>query len=392
MGPRLPVGSANHAARRYGHAMPEQQSSAPVAVYGATGYTGKLVVAELRRRGLEVVVSGRSADSLARVAADNGLPSSAVRPAPADDEAALARVFEDCAAVIACAGPFLQVGEPVLRAAIASGTHYVDTTGEQPFIKLALERYGVDAARAGVAVVSGLGFDYLPGDLLCAVTAEGLGPLRELRITYAVQGFGATRGTMHSALLMMGGEEWEYRGGRLAKAPLRQPLGETADIPGLGRVPVARYPSGEVVTVPRHVHTQEIVSRITAATFAPHPRAAKAVPALTPGIAALLRTPLRGVLDKAIDRLPAGPPEDARRAAAYTLVADAVPANGSAARRGVLRGTDVYGITAVTTSHAAQLLSDPAYDRAGALAPAEAFDARPFLDALGEHGISYEVA
>lgn len=372
--------------------MPEQPSSAPVAVYGATGYTGRLVVAELVRRGHPVVVSGRSAGSLAQVAADNGLPADAVRAAAADDEAALARAFDDCVAVIACAGPFLQVGEPVLRAAIASGTHYVDTTGEQPFIKRALDLYGVSAARAGVAVVSGMGFDYLPGDLLCALTAEDLGPLRELRITYSLEGFGATRGTMHSALLMMGGEEWQYTGGRVLAAPLRQPLGETEDIPGLGRVPVARYPSGEVLTVPRHVHTQEIVSRITASTFAPHPRMAKAVPALTPGIALLLRTPLRRALDKGIDRLPAGPPEDERRAVAYTLVADAVPADGSPARRGVLRGNDVYGITAVTTSHAAGLMADPAYDRAGALAPAEAFDARAFLDALGEHGISYEVA
>lgn len=40
-----------------------------VAVYGATGYTGQLVVAELRRRGLGIVISGRSADSLRRVAA-----------------------------------------------------------------------------------------------------------------------------------------------------------------------------------------------------------------------------------------------------------------------------------------------------------------------------------
>jgi len=372
--------------------MPDAPAPVPIAVYGATGYTGRLVVAELVRRGHKVVVSGRSAESLARVAAGAGLPADAVRVAAADDEAALREILSDCAAVIACAGPFLEVGETVLRAAIASGTHYVDTTGEQPFIKRAFDVYGVSAARAGVAVVSGLGFDYLPGDLLCAMTAEDLGPLRELRITYALKGFGATRGTMRSALLMMGGDEWEYTGGRVTRAPLRQPLGETEDVPGLGRVPVARYPSGEVITVPRHVDTQKLVSRITASTFAPHPRMAKAVPALTPGIALLLRTPLRRALDKGIDRLPAGPPEDERRAVAYTLVADAVPADGSPARRGVLRGTDVYGITAVTTAHAAGLLADPGYDRAGALAPAEAFDARAFLDALGEHGISYEVA
>lgn len=366
--------------------------SAPIAVYGATGYTGRLVVAELLRRGHEVVLSGRSEGSLREVAHANGLADDVVRPARNDDEAALRGALDGCGAVIACAGPFLEVGEPVVRAAIATGTHYVDTTGEQPFIKRCLDVHGPAAEKAGVALVSGMGFDYLPGDLLCAVTAADLGPLRELRITYAVQGFGATRGTMHSALLMMSGEEWEYDHGAWSIAKLRQPLGERVDIPGLGTVPVARYPSGEVVTVPRHVDTPRVVSRITAATFAPHPRMARAVPALTPGIALLLRTPVRRLLDRAIDRLPAGPAEDERRAAAYTLVAEAVPADGSPSRRGVLHGTDIYGITAVTTSHAAGIMAAAGYDRAGGLAPAQAYDPAAFLDALAPHGIRYEVA
>jgi len=310
-----------------------------------------------------------------------------------DDELGLHRALDGCATVVACAGPFTDVGEPVLHAAIAAGTHYVDTTGEQAFIKRAFEVHGPAAERANVAVVSGMGFDYLPGDLLCAVTAEGLGRLRELRIAYAIEGFGATRGTMHSALLMLGGEEWEYDEGSLRLAGRRPPLGETVDFGGeIGVQPVARYPSGEVVTVPRHVDTARVVARITARTFAPHPRLARAVPVLTPLAGLLFGAPLlRRPLDKLIDRMPSGPPEEARRAVAFTIVVDAIPVDGAPARRGVLRGNDIYGITAVTTSHAAVLMSAPGYDRAGALAPAQAFDARAFLDALGEHGVGYEV-
>lgn len=367
-------------------------TTAPIAVYGATGYTGQLVVAELRRRGHDVVLSGRSEPSLRRVADEQGLPATAVRPAATDDGAALRRALDGCAAVIACAGPFLQVGEPVVQAAIDTGTHYVDTTGEQPFIKRVIELYGPAAERAGVALVSGMGFDYLPGDLLCAVTAEGLGRLRELRISYAVHGFGPTRGTMHSGLLMLGGEEWEYRDGALHRAGRRQPLRDSFDFGGaLGRRPVSRYPSGEVVTVPRHVDTPVVVSRITSETFAPHPRMARAVPVLTPVLGVLFGSPLGALLHKGIDRLPPGPPEEARRAVSYTLVAEAVPADGSPARRGTLYGRDIYGITAVTTSHGAELMAAPGYDRKGGLAPAEAYDARAFLDALGEHGITYEV-
>lgn len=355
--------------------------SAPVvAVYGATGYTGKLVVAELVRRGLGVRVCGRNEAKLQAVAAGAGLGADAVRVAPTDDPAALRAAFDGCGAVIACAGPFSVAGEPVVEAAIAAGAHYVDTTGEQPFIRLVIERHGPAAERAGVALVSGMGFDYLPGDLICALAADGLGPLRELTIAYAVEGFGATRGTTKSAFLMM------------AQAPLRQPLAQRFRFPEpIGLRSVADYPSGELVTVPLHVDTPRVRSVITTSTFAPHPSIDVLVPVLTMPLTLLLRTPLRGVLDRAVDRLPEGPPEEARRAAAYTLVAVAHAADGRE-RRVVLHGADVYGITAVTTVHGASLMTAPGYDRRGGLAPAQAYDPQAFLAALAPHGITVSSA
>ncbi|WP_354700345.1 hypothetical protein DSM112329_00614 [Paraconexibacter sp. AEG42_29] len=369
-------------------------STRPIAVYGATGYTGDLVVAELRRRGLDVVLSGRRPDALAAVAAKHGLdPGAAVRAAAADDLPALTAAFAGCGAVIACAGPFGQHGHGVVQAAVAAGAHYVDTTGEQPFIKAVVKQYGPGARNAGVALVSGMGFDYLPGDLLCNVTAAGAGPLSDLTIAYAIQGFGATRGTAKSALLMLASGEDVYTDGALRPAPVRQPLGRTFDYgPGLGVKTVARYPAGEVITVPRHVDTAQVTSLITAATFAPHPLMESVVPITTPAIGLLLKTPLRSLLAKGIDRLPAGPAEDARRAVAYTLVCEATPADGGPVRRGVLHGSDIYGITAVTTAHAAELMTAAGYDKAGGLAPAEAYDAASFLDALAPHGISYSIA
>jgi short subunit dehydrogenase-like uncharacterized protein len=363
-------------------------SSRPIAVYGATGYTGKLIVAELRRRGVEdVVLSGRRADALREIAAAHGYGPEVVRAAAHDDPAAMRAAFDGCAAVIAAAGPFTTVGEGAVRAAVEAGAHYVDTTGEQPFMRRVLDVHGPRAAAAGVGLVSGMGFDYLPGDLLCAVTAEGAGPLEELTIAYAVQGFGATRGTMRSALLMLAGGDVVYEDRGFRPAGLRQPLGERFDFGGaLGVQAMSRYPSGEVVTVPRHVEVRTIRSRITSATFAPHPRAAAAVPALTPLTALLLRTPLRRGLHRAIGRLPEGPPLEARRGATYTLACEARPAGGGPVRRGTLTGHDVYGITAVTTVEGALRMAADGYDRSGGLAPAQAYDPRSFLDALAQDG------
>src|SRR5262245_20356685 len=144
----------------------------PIAVYGATGYTGKLVAAELRDAKADFVLSGRNRDKLLALAEELG-GDVEVRPA-ALSEPELRRLLEGCAAVIDCAGPFTLHGEPVLKAAVDTGTHYVDTTGEQPYMKMAFDRYGPPAESAGVAVVPGMGFDYVPGDMIAALTAQGM--------------------------------------------------------------------------------------------------------------------------------------------------------------------------------------------------------------------------
>ena len=119
----------------------------PIAVYGATGYTGRLVAAELRRRGAEAVLAGRNRPKLEILAEDLG-GGLAIQEASLDDSAALRELLDPCAAVIACAGPFRLHGEPVLAAAVETGTHYVDTTGEQPFMLKVFEDYGPSAEQA----------------------------------------------------------------------------------------------------------------------------------------------------------------------------------------------------------------------------------------------------
>ena len=66
-----------------------------------------------------------------------------------------------------------------------------------------MERYGPGAAEAGVAVIPAMGFDYVPGDMIASLTAEGMGEVDEVLLAYAVAGFGATRGTTLSALEIM---------------------------------------------------------------------------------------------------------------------------------------------------------------------------------------------
>ncbi len=360
----------------------------PIAVYGATGYTGRLIAAELRRRGAEVVLAGRNRPKLEILAEDLG-GEVAIRDASLDDSAALRELLDPCAAVIACAGPFQLHGEPVLAAAVDTGTHYLDTTGEQPFMLKVFEEYGPSAERAGAALVTAMGFDYVPGDMLAALTAEGMGSLDEIVLAYAVRGFGATRGTALSALGMMAAGDKEWRDGELAPAGRGVSAGSWDFPEPIGRQRMVRYPSGEQVTVPRHVQTQRVRTLLTASTVIPLPLVPRVAPLVMVPFRLTMQTPLRRAVAALIGRLPEGPSEESRRASSFTVVCAA--RQGSRERRGTVTGANPYGLTARTTVEGALRCAAPGYDRKGALAPSQAFDPADFLAALQDFGVEHEV-
>jgi short subunit dehydrogenase-like uncharacterized protein len=346
-----------------------------IVLYGATGYTGRLVTDELARRGLDHVLSGRDETKLAALGS-----AAPIKAAALDDHQALRDLLDGASAVINCAGPFTLAGDALARAAIATGTHYVDSTGEQSFIQMIFERHGPAAERAGVALLPALGFDYAPGDCIAGLAAAGLEPLEQLTLAYAVEGFGMSRGTLKSGLEMMKGGDVIYENERWRPAP-RGVVKASFSFPApIGRQPMARYPSGETITVPHHTRTKNVTSLLTLSTVAPKPLA-PVMPYAMPAAAPLLRTPLCGLLHRAVGLLPEGPKEQDRRAATFTIVARAEGTAGK--RQGIVRGSDVYGLTAVTLVTGAELLSAPGYDRAGAMGPAAAFDPAEFLDRVG---------
>jgi short subunit dehydrogenase-like uncharacterized protein len=355
-----------------------------IVLYGATGYTGRLVADELARRGVDHVLSGRDEAKLARLAEGRGAPA---RAASLDDDAALRALLEDASAVINCAGPFTVAGDSLVRAATLTRTHYVDSTGEQPFIRMVFDRHNRAAEQAGVALVPAIGFDYAPGDCLARLVARGIEPLRELVVAYDVERFGMSRGTLRSALEILKGGDVVYRDERWQAAPSGI-VRASFDFPApIGRRAMTRFASGEVITVPHHTRTRAVTSLMTTTTGTPVRALAPVLPYTMPVLALSLRTPLRGAIAKALRAMPEGPPPEKRREASFTIVAVATTLDG-ATRRGVLRGSDVYGMTARSLVEGAQRLSEPGHGRSGALAPATAFDPARFLDALG---LAYEV-
>jgi short subunit dehydrogenase-like uncharacterized protein len=145
-----------------------------LAILGVTGYTGRLVLDEARRAGLPLRLVGRRQDALNALAR----PGEEVRVADARSLGTLREAFAGASVVASCAGPFLGLGTAPVEAALAEGAHYLDTTGEQAFVKLVHERLGDLAAAAGVVALPAFGFDYVPGDLAARLAAEQVeGPL-----------------------------------------------------------------------------------------------------------------------------------------------------------------------------------------------------------------------
>ncbi len=359
--------------------------SDPIAIYGATGFTGGLIAEELKRRGAEFLIAGRDRGKLEALSEElGGVPFKAVS---VGDPTGLRELLEPCSAVVACAGPFSLHGEAVGAAAADAGTHYLDTTGEQPFMRMVFERYGERAAGAGAALVPGMGFDYLPGDLIAALTADGMGPLEEIVIAYCVHGFAPTHGTALSGLeIMRGGDVvWSDRDWR--PAPRSADGGRWRFPDPLGEQRMLRYPAGEQITVPRHVETARVRTLLNGMVVPP--RLMPVAVASSPLLGLAMRTPLRSAMGALIRRLPAAPSEADRKKARFTISCEARGKAG--ARRGIVRGGDVYGLTAACLAHGALLCADPGYDRKGALAPAQAFDPTSFFAALADFGVSIEV-
>ncbi|MDP4507262.1 saccharopine dehydrogenase family protein [Nonomuraea turcica] len=341
-----------------------------IAVHGASGFTGRLTAAETGRRGFTPVLVGRDEERLRKAAVEAGVPGAEVRVAALDQPAALVDALRDCEVVINCAGPFTLLGEPVIRAAIAAGTHYLDTTGEQHYIRRVLYGFGDEAERAGVSVVPAMADDGGPGDMIAHLTAarlEAAGGVAEMLIGDLRRPSAASRGTARSMAAVHEKGALEYAEGAWQQAGDDAP-GALA-VPGEdGEVPVTVFALPGVVTVPRHVRAGRVRSVIRT-------QVAELFSALTSDI---------------VDSIPEIPDEQARLTSRWLMMAQAVAHDGTRAR-GWVTGLDAYGTTAVIAVEGARrLVADGA--PAGTLTPAQAFGPAAFLDHLATvHNITYRV-
>lgn len=340
-----------------------------IAVVGATGFTGRLLVAELLGRGAALRLVGRNQARLGEAAGDSGVEIRAVAEWRRKD---LAAALEGCAAVASCAGPFLEIGVPVVEAAVDARVHYTDSTGEQPFIREVYDRLDGPAQKAGVVLAPAFGFDYVPGDLGASIAAEGLGPLARVDVVYVVERADTSVGTRRSAVGMMSRPGFQHVDGALRSEPLGARRRSVTT--QFGRRSGGSIPGGEPLMVPRHLQVATVVSymALPGALNLAHPAARLLqLAARVPGVGELLA---RGAA-----RGPAGPQGEAR-AARVACVVQVTALDGT--RRALrVEGRDAYGFTARSLGEVAIMMRDGRIDVVGARSPAETVAARSFLAA-----------
>ena len=139
-------------------------------IYGSTGYTGRLIVAEALARGLRPTLAGRNRDAVRAQAEGLGLEW---RVATIDAPTSLASALAGASVVLHCAGPFAHTWRAMSDACLRTRAHYLDITGEIAVFE-GLARRDAEAHEAGIMLLPGVGFDVVPSDCLAAHLARRL--------------------------------------------------------------------------------------------------------------------------------------------------------------------------------------------------------------------------
>jgi len=301
-------------------------------IYGANGYTGRLVAEVAAQRGHRPLLAGRDARKLAPLAGELGLEH---RTFALSDVAVVADAMADIDVVAHCAGPFSATARTVLDACLSSGTHYVDITGEIDVLEAVLARNSA-AQDAGVVLLPGSGFDVVPTDCLAAMVVERLPDATALDIAFRAGG-GLSPGTARTAIEGLGSGGRVRRDGLITSVPSGWRR-RTADF-ATGPVTVTSIPWGDVSTAFHSTGVTDVV------TFTQLPGgAAAAVMQRLAGPAS--RIPgLRRVLAAAAGRRVSGPDEERRGRSRSQVWVQARTDDGRVAT-GSLTAPNGYALTA----------------------------------------------
>ncbi|MGB6124649.1 MAG: DUF5938 domain-containing protein [Gordonia sp. (in: high G+C Gram-positive bacteria)] len=150
-------------------------SSKHVSVYGASGYTGRLICEFLRHYNISFTAAGRDEDRLQESMTSHvpGIETADYEVVAVEHSVdALTDLFRGSSVVLNTVGPFIKHGDAVVQAALAAGAHYTDTTGEQDWLIHCEEQFSSDFAAAGLLLAPGIAQMYTTGEIAAQIALE----------------------------------------------------------------------------------------------------------------------------------------------------------------------------------------------------------------------------
>ena len=196
-----------NAMRLLGLDAPSDMSDRPVVVYGASGFSGRLIIEFLREYNVPFVAAGRDREKIEEVLAHvPGIGTADYEIVQVDhDVDALAALLEGARVVCNTVGPCIYYGSTVAEAALKAGCHYIDTGGETPWVRLAHEEWGAKFADAGLLLAPATAYMSAVAEACARIAIERAPGIDSLEILSMFMGFP----TYGSTQTIFGQLQWE---------------------------------------------------------------------------------------------------------------------------------------------------------------------------------------
>ncbi len=187
-------------------------------LYGANGYTGKLIAKLAATYNVQPLLAGRTEANIKPLAAELQLP---YRIIDLDDKAALENALSEVKLVLHAAGPYVYTAKQMIEACLQTGVHYIDINGDISVFEM-LKKYDTAAKEKDIMVMPGVGFDVVPTDCIALQLKNKMPDATHLKLAFASIGGGLSHGTATTMAGKIGEGGAVRENGKIVRKPLGQ--------------------------------------------------------------------------------------------------------------------------------------------------------------------------
>jgi short subunit dehydrogenase-like uncharacterized protein len=366
-------------------------SEGRIVLFGATGYTGGLVAHALVAAGARPVLAARNRSRLEQLADELGGLETQV--ADVGDPSSVRALVERGDVLLSTVGPFMRYGTPALAAAVDAGAHYVDSTGEAPFIREVFEHWGARARDAGCGLLTAFASDWVPGNLAGALALREAGAaVARVEVAYFATGAGFSTsamsgGTQASVVATMLDPGYTFRDGRLVSERAARRVRRFAIAPGK-RISAISVGASEQFALPRIASGVRDVD-VYLGWAGPASRPTQAMSAASelalrvPGV----KHAVAGLLAQVVKGSTGGPDAQARARTGSVVLGIAYDAAGAKLSEVRLAGVGPYDFTGPMLAWGARTAAAGGLQGVGALGPVDGFGLEALQEGVAHAGI-----